>query len=68
MSNVNIGMFMNLKKGLLRVYLVLGAVWSLFFTSLYFFGPTKDEGLLIMIILPILNYIALKWILESFSK
>tara|TARA_B110000211_G_scaffold79622_1_gene93422 strand:+ start:223 stop:366 length:144 start_codon:yes stop_codon:yes gene_type:complete len=47
---------------------VLGTVWSLFFTSLYFYGPTKDEGLLIMIILPIPIYFALKWILEGFSK
>ncbi len=38
-------MVMDLKKGLLRIYLVLGTVWSLFFTSLYFYGPTKDEGL-----------------------
>jgi len=40
-----LGMFMNLKKGFLRIYLVLGTVWSLFFTSLYFYVPTKDEGL-----------------------
>jgi len=35
---------MNLKKGLLRIYLVLCAVWSLFFTSGYFYGRQKDEG------------------------
>ena len=63
-----LNLFMNLKKGLLRIYLVLGTVWSLFFTSLYFYGPTKDDGLLIMIILPIPIYFTLKWILEGFSK
>ena len=61
-------MFMNLKKGLLRIYLVLGAVWSLYFLHHYFYGPTKDDILLIMIILPIPIYFALKWILEGFSK
>tara|TARA_B110000261_G_C12954613_1_gene305880 strand:- start:224 stop:424 length:201 start_codon:yes stop_codon:yes gene_type:complete len=60
--------FMNLKKGLLRIYLVTGTVWSLFFTSLYFYGSTKDDRLLIMIILPIPIYFTLKWILEGFSK
>ena len=63
-----LNLFMNLKKGLLRIYLVLGTVWSLFFSLLYFYGPTKDDGLLIMIILPIPIYFTLKWILEGFSK
>jgi hypothetical protein len=59
---------MNLKKSLLRIYLVLVTVWSLFFTLLYFYVPTKDKGVLIMIILPIPIYFTLKWILEGFSK
>ena len=61
-------MFIKLKKSLLRIYLVLGTAWLLFFTSIYFYGPTKDEALIIMIILPIPIYFALKWILEGFSK
>ena len=60
--------FMSLKKGLLRIYLVLGSVWFLFLTSFYFYGPTKDDGLLITIILSIPIYFALKWIFEGFSK
>tara|TARA_B100001093_G_scaffold300056_1_gene286125 strand:+ start:6496 stop:6612 length:117 start_codon:yes stop_codon:yes gene_type:complete len=35
---------MDLKKGLLRIYLMLCTAWPLFFSSSYFYVQQKDEG------------------------
>jgi hypothetical protein len=71
---------MKIKKGMFRIYIAISILWSAFWflgASEYgsiqdLFNPNylneKDIFLLIMTILPLPLYFALKWILKGFEK
>jgi hypothetical protein len=70
---------MKIKKGMFRIYIIVSILWSVFWflgASDYgsfqrLFNPNylneKDIFLLIMTILPLPLYFALKWILKGFE-
>jgi hypothetical protein len=72
---------MKIKKGILRIYIVIGGLWSAF----WFWGAEENETifrllertsylnandyfLLIMIILPLPFYYIFKWVMKGFSE
>ena len=62
---------MNLKKGFLRIYLVLAFLWSLFYSYIAYDSetfPLYPLNVIIVIFLPIPVYYVLRWIINGFDK
>ena len=59
------------KKGILRIIIIVGGIWSLIISTFFFAEFLAGRGfetyLFILILLPIAIYYGFKWILEGFE-